>query len=234
MALACRDICAIQPDGVAVEIVSANDLIARIESAPRELTRAQMWRLAGRLRRFKAASTKAPVLVTTPLGGYGDGGGGWEARSGTVAFEPATPKESAPPATPPPPAPLATAPPAAAPAVAPAPGTAIPEAGLHPTPLPGQLVADRWDQMSLSEPEPDPPFQWRGVTPGARATVVEFTENDMHTAPVVIMSTPRKGTTGPYVWVCTPQAYAVHVQTGDKVMVSTISIDRIMLEGANS
>jgi len=200
-------------EDVVVDILEAQYLVAYLDSAvpvlsARELSGA-LWGFQSKL--TSATTGRAPKMVA-PIGGG---------------------PRSTPPATPPPLRRDAREHHAVS-------GVTSPEVSEpEPEPTPGiggevaAQVAERWEQVGMAEPAApdDVPGSLRMLHRGSPISRIGFTEDwsDVLSIDLVALSGPCHGDDGPFVWVCNPQQWQLHRQTGEPVMASTVALENVAI-----
>lgn len=97
-----------------------------------------------------------------------------------------------------------------------------------------RIIESRWEQMEASrgaaDAAPDDlPEEFRSVDIGTPLSIVTITATTVRDDPVVAMSRPQYGVKDTiYVWVANPVAWESHQRTGRHVIVSTITLDRLI------
>lgn len=225
----------VQRNGRQVEVISAWNIVDRIDNAPRTLSAGPMSGVRTRFRRLRSAVNRIGAQVIKPRGAS------QEAR--TVLAERVQGSDAG----------TAEPPPAPKPRHAPQPRSQPrpePSGGSRPRPKARsaatktqepaaatlsaeERVDDRWQQMAHSEPAPpdDTPEEFRTLGRGDEVLIIDVSTAEMTTKPAVAMSPACRGVSGTYIWYCSPEQYQIHQSTGRAVNVATISTTKIARMG---
>lgn len=105
--------------------------------------------------------------------------------------------------------------------------------GEGPSDVAERRVAERWEQVEVSEPAApdDVPAELRDLRRGAPISHIGFTQDfsDVTSVDLVALSGPCQGVDGPFVWACSPQQWDAHQRTGHRVMASTFALEHVAI-----
>lgn len=238
-------------DGTEVDLIPAENLVARIDGAPGTLTRSALTNASWRTQRLVSSTTGRAPRLTSPLGVRGRRRAQpWQpdlareqeehdlAREQHHLVFPEPETEFAPPPEPEP-APVVQQP--AQQTVPADPGTEMTVPVLDPGAMDElSRVAESqdrlqavWSQIGTSE-RADPSEvseELRTLSRGTKVEVVEFANDDLRSYPMIALSPPCAGIDHSYVWVCRPADWRIHSETGRPVFAATVSTDKIIVTG---
>lgn len=252
----------VERNGIEVEIIPTWSLPSRIDQSQNVLSWSQLAAATMSMYRLKSSTTGRSPLITSPRGATSAAtqamrGLDSEATASEAPRPAATHRPYAPPRaqgghrtrpTPTPsPAPRSAArpqreekPTPAVPVATAAPASQQPRSAqgtqssraTEPVLSAQDRVADRWEQMRLSEPAPldEVEESLRGLRRGTEIVLIEFSANDVQSRDMVAMTGVCGSIEGNYIWYCTPEQYHIHRTSGRKVNVSTVSTGKVMVK----
>lgn len=237
------------PAGVLVDVIPAQSLLARIDGAPSVLSRSDLVQARFRLGGLRAASHGGTPLVVSPMGSWVRSNGDWyeqapiaiggattappdrRGESRATQQEPSHP-QSAPPQPSLPEAAHADWRDTTGPQSAAQPGWTTPDPLRGPMLDVDGTLKEEWRRMQDAPPAAadDLPPEFRTVTRGTSLTHVKFDDatQNLYEQDVVALRDPCSGTSGPYVWVCTPEQW-VSVEHGEApVRPTSLKVENLM------